>query len=275
MQREKGMNILPGRDGKWSIATFPIQNILGTEDNRMRESNTFIWIALFAVSAMAVNSVGIFFVYKNRSWAEKSKEYFMCFAAGVLITSPLIIAFPQALEKNADAGYAALAGFVFMFFSNQIIKHRTKQPELAFGITALEGIGIHSVIDGIIYSVTFSASIVVGVLSGIGLVVHEFAEGVISFTVLIKGGYSSRKAAFYAFLVAALTTPVGAFVAYPFVKSLNDTVLGLALGFVVGVLIYISAAHLLPEVRENERGHAYAAFVLGVALSIFMAAVKK
>ncbi len=47
-----------------------------------------------------------------------------------------------------------------MFFSNKFIKYKTKQPDLAFGITALVGIGMHSFIDGIIYSVTFSASIV-------------------------------------------------------------------------------------------------------------------
>ena len=55
-----------------------------------------------------------------------------------------------------------------------------------FGITAIEGIGIHSFIDGIIYTVTFSASTMTGVLAGVGLVAHEFAEGVIVFSVLLQ-----------------------------------------------------------------------------------------
>ena len=157
-----------------------------------------------------------------------------------------------------------------MFFSNRLIKYRTKQDELAFGITALEGIGIHSFIDGIIYSVTFSTSTLIGILAGVGLVVHEFAEGVITFSFLVKGGVSAKKAIVYAFLVAALTTPVGAFIAYPFVSNLSDSILGLALGFVVGVLIYISASHLLPETRKNERHHSYFAFLAGVAFALFL-----
>lgn len=232
--------------------------------------NTFTWIAIFAVSAAAFNSVGIWVVYKQRKWAEKVKSYVMCFAAGVLISSPLILTFPEAVEKNHQAGFAALAGFLFMFFSNQFIKRRTRQKELAFGITALQGIGIHSFIDGVIYSVTFSVSIFAGMVSGIGLVVHEFAEGVIAFTVLIKGGLPPRKAFFYAFLVAALTTPLGAFVAYPLVSELGDPVLGLALGFVVGVLIYVSASHLLPEAREHEKEHSLWAFLSGIALALFV-----
>lgn len=236
----------------------------------MIRQSVFIWVAVFALSAMMVNCIGIWVIYKNKEWAEKNKEYFMCFAAGVLISSPLIMAFPQAVEKNGSAGLAALSGFVFMFFSNKFIKYKTNQEELAFGITALEGIGIHSLIDGIIYAVTFSVSTFVGVMAGIGLVVHEFAEGVITFSVLIKGGVDDKKALLYAFLVAALTTPVGAFLALPFVSRLNSSILGLTLGFVVGVLIYVSASHLLPEARTHERKHSYVALLSGIGLSLLI-----
>lgn len=236
----------------------------------MANFSTFTWISIFALSAMLVNTLGIWFIYTHREWAENSKEYFMCFAAGVLIASPLIMAFPEAVSKNQDAGLAALAGFVYMFFSNRFIKHRTGQPELAFGITALQGIGIHSFLDGIIYTITFSASTLIGILAGVGLVAHEFAEGIITFSFLSKGGISARKAAFYAFLVASLTTPVGAFIAYPFISRLTDSVMGLGLGFTVGVLIYVSASHLLPEASANEGQHSYLAFLAGVTFSLLL-----
>ncbi len=102
-----------------------------------------------------------------------------------------------------------------MFFSNKIIQHKTKKKSLAFGITAMEGIGIHSFVDGMIYAVAFSTSILTGFLAGIGLVIHEFAEGIITFSVLIEGGFSDRKAILYAFFASSLTTPLGAFLAYP------------------------------------------------------------
>lgn len=240
----------------------------------MIKNSVFIWVAAFALSAMVVNCIGIWVIYKNKEWAEKNKEYFMCFAAGVLISSPLIMAFPEAVAKNENAGLAALFGFVFMFFSNRLIKHKTKQEELAFGITAVEGIGIHSLIDGIIYTVTFSVSTFVGVVAGAGLVIHEFAEGVITFSVLVKGGVEDKKALLYAFLVAALTTPVGAFLAFPFVSRLSSSVLGLALGFVVGVLIYVSASHLLPEATAYEKEHSYVALMAGVTLSLLIMLMK-
>ena len=90
----------------------------------MFTDSTFSFVALFALSAMVVNSIGIWVIYKNKQWVDRNIEYFMCFAAGVLIASPLIIAFPEALEKNSDAGLAALAGFIFMFFQQQT--HQTQ-----------------------------------------------------------------------------------------------------------------------------------------------------
>ncbi|MFY9372330.1 MAG: ZIP family metal transporter [bacterium] len=236
----------------------------------MTGQNTFVWMALFALGAMVINSIGIWVMYKNREWAERNKEYFMCFAAGMLISSPLMVAFPEALALNGHAGLAALVGFIFMFFSNEFIKYKTKEETLAFGITALEGIGLHSLLDGIIYTVTFNVSVFTGVMAGLGLVVHEFAEGVITFSVLVQGGVSHRKAFLYAFFVASLTTPLGAFLAFPFVSTLSSQILGLALGFVVGVLIYVSASHILPEAAIHEKRHSYAAFLAGIAVAILI-----
>ncbi len=231
---------------------------------------TFHWIIIFAIVSAIFNSIGIFVVSRNKKWTERLKNYFMCFAAGVLITSPLILALPEAFSKNKYAGFFALIGFLFMYFSNRLIKEKSGHKDLAFGFTAIEGIGIHSFIDGIIYTVTFSISILTGFLSGIGLIIHEFAEGVITYSFLIKGGFQKKKAIFYAFLVAALTTPIGALIAYPVINKLDDSILGLMLGFVAGVLIYVSASHLLPEAREHDEKHSSLSFLAGIAFSVLM-----
>jgi len=231
--------------------------------------STFLWIAIFAINALVVNGLGIATIYKNRRWAENSKEYFMCFAAGILISSPLIMTLPEALEKNHYAGLAALAGFLFMYFINKIVEHK-HEKNMAFGITAIIGILIHSLFDGVIYTVTFNSSLLLGLAAGVGLVAHEFAEGVITFAMLVKAGVNHKKAILWAFLVASLTTPIGAFVAYPFVSQFSEGQTGLSLGFVAGVLIYVSASHLLPEASENHKEHSRLALILGVSFSLLM-----
>ncbi|NIQ04470.1 MAG: ZIP family metal transporter [Candidatus Korarchaeota archaeon] len=237
-------------------------------------SSTFTWIAGFAILSAIVNGLGILAIFRYRTWAEKAKTYFMCFAAGILVSVPLTLALPNAIQKNFYAGFTALIGFLFMFFSNRLIKRHTKARELAFGVTAAEGIGIHSFIDGIVYTVTFQASILVGILAGTGMVVHEFAEGVITYLVLIRGGAKRKLSMLYAFMIAGLTTPIGAFIVYPLVSGVKDVELGLLLGFAAGVLLYLSSSHLLPEAREQEKEHSSIAFLAGVGLALFIVATK-
>ncbi len=230
----------------------------------------FYWIAMFAVVAALVNSMGIVAISQRQKWAERSLPYLMCFAAGILVTTPLVHALPKAVGNNASAGFSALAGFLFMYLSTETIERHTGEETLTFGVTAAEGIGIHSLVDGVVYTVTFNISLLTGVLAGSGLIIHEFAEGVITYLVLLKGDVPERTAMMYAFFIAALTTPIGAFVAYPVVSGLRRSYLGLMLGFVSGVLIYVSAAHLLPEAQSYEKDHSTLALLAGVGLALFI-----
>lgn len=42
------------------------------------------------------------------------------------------------------------------------------------------GIGLHSFIDGVIYSVTFNVEGFTGMLSALGIILHEFTEDIIT-----------------------------------------------------------------------------------------------
>jgi zinc and cadmium transporter len=82
----------------------------------VKDINTFILISAFAIGAMLVNSLGIWILYKNREWAGKIKDYCMCFAAGILISSPLIMALPQAIQKKHLRGiHCARRIFIYVF----------------------------------------------------------------------------------------------------------------------------------------------------------------
>jgi ZIP family zinc transporter len=51
---------------------------------------------------------------------------------------------------------------------------------------------------------------------------------------------------------------------------MGESALGLMLGFVSGVLLYVSSSHLLPEAREHEKKHSAIAFIAGIGLSFFI-----
>lgn len=227
----------------------------------------FKWIATFAFLSAVFSYVGIRAVYKNSKWIESFKDYLLCFAAGVLIATPFLIAFPHSFEKDEKSGIFAVIGFIFMLFVDKIICKFTQDKKEAFGLTGAVAIGFHSFVDGVIYTITFNASVIIGFLSATGLVAHEFAEGVLTYTFLIAGGYNPKKAFWYAFSIAGLTTPLGAFVIYPLVSSIDRGLIPKLVSLVGGMLVYFSASHLIPEARESEEKHSTLSFLIGVGLA--------
>lgn len=78
------------------------------------------------MGAMIVNSLGIWTLYKNREWAEKLKTI-VCVLLREYLSLPADNDFTSSYTKTSYAGFTALAGFLFMYFSNEIIKYKTKQ----------------------------------------------------------------------------------------------------------------------------------------------------
>jgi zinc transporter ZupT len=132
------------------------------------------------------------------------------------------------------------------------------------------GIGIHSFIDGVIYSVTFNVSIFTGILAAIGMVLHEFPEGIITFLLLQRGGFSRKKAIVWALIAAAFSTPLGTLISYPFIHRIDREILGLMLAFSAGVLLYVGATHLLPAVEHEGRRLTVLSLLAGILVAVVL-----
>jgi len=140
-------------------------------------------------------------------------------------------------------------------------------PDLATGITPMLGIGLHSLLDGVIYTITFKVSIFTGVLAAVGMMLHEFPEGIVTFLLLERGGFEKRRSALWAFLAAGLSTPAGTVISYPFIQKLDQPMLGALLALSAGSLVYVGASHLLPAVEKENRRYTLVSFFTGILVA--------
>jgi zinc transporter ZupT len=240
----------------------------------MMIDHTFSAVLLASLLACLVTTMGIVVISKYEAWGRKNIVYFMSFAAGVLISVSFIHIIPKSFQMNGIAPVYVLSGFLTLYlfnrFLNLYICHEYEGEAFAAGIVPMVGIGFHSFLDGVIYSVTFNVSIFTGVLAAVGMVLHEFPEGIVTFLLLERGGFSKKKAAVYAFLAAAVSTPIGTLVSYPWINNITQPALGVLLALSAGALVYVGASHLLPEVeRENER-YSIISLVVGVLVALFI-----
>ncbi len=240
--------------------------------------NTFGAVILASLLACFVTTVGIYIISRFEEWGNRNVVYFISFAAGVLISVSFIHMIPISFKMSEAAPIYLLVGFMGLYIINRFLNifvcHNREYANLSIGIIPMVGIGLHSLIDGIIYSVTFNVSIFTGALSAVGMILHEFPEGIVTFLLLERVGFSRKKAAIYAFLAAAISTPVGTLISYPFISRIEHQALGVLLAVSAGALIYVGASHLLPEVEKENRRYSVISLGVGILIAVFIVISK-
>lgn len=204
------------------------------------------------------------------------------FSAGVMIYVSMIEIFPKA--KAALAGYLgspALASFytVLAFFAGMGViaiidklvpeyenPHEIKSVEamtpekrdkslMRMGVMSAVAIAIHNFPEGI---ATFTAALkdpYLGIGITVAIAIHNIPEG-IAVSVPIYYATGSRKKAFWYSLLSGLAEPVGALLAYLILMPyLNDFVFGLIFASVAGIMVFISFDELLPTSEKYGKHH--------------------
>jgi zinc transporter ZupT len=179
---------------------------------------------------------------------------------------------------SSTAPVFLLIGFLAIYLSNRLLNlyvcHKYGGTDYATGIIPMLGIGLHSFIDGVIYSVTFNVSIFTGTLVAIGMILHEYPEGIVTFVLLERGGFSRGKSILYAFLAAGLSTPLGTLISYPFINNIKHSTLGILLAISAGTLVYVGASHLLPAVEKENKQYSVLALAVGVLVAVMIVLSK-
>lgn len=235
--------------------------------------NTF-WTALASsLLAALVTSLGIGTIRRFADWGHRNTAYFMSFAAGVLISASFLHMIPKAFSLNPQGPVWLLTGFFGMHVLNRFLtafvcQRDPQGKDYAIGVLPMIGIGFHSFIDGFIYSISFTVSILTGFLATIGMVLHEFPEGIVTYLLLVRGGFTEGRAMWLALLTAAATTPLGMLVSYPMVTAIDQPALGLLLSLSAGALVYVGATHLLPRAEQERKRYSLVALAGGVVVAV-------
>lgn len=227
---------------------------------------------MFGLTAAFVTSIGLLLVAQRGYWSERHASLFALAAGGMLLTLTLTHIAPEAIERAPSAwqlilgGY--LAGLVLNFTVATLFGDEESGMSRAGAATPVIAIAIHSFLDGIIYSVTFAASFEAGVFAALSLIMHEFPEGVIAFTILRRFGFSNRQSFIYAFLAAAATTPAGVIASGPFVFSLGEEMVGNLFAISAGLLLFVATGPLMAPLKNQPPMRSLLALGVGVAAAL-------
>lgn len=133
------------------------------------------------------------------------------------------------------------------------------------GLITMIGIMLHNIPEGIATFITTSKNINLGIAITIAITMHNIPEG-ISIALPIYYYTRSYKKAFIYTFVCALSEPLGALLAYLFLKPTFLT-LGMVYAIIAGIMIHISVYELLPSACKYKRYRTvFIFYILGLIL---------
>lgn len=261
------------------------------------DMQSFILPFLLTLGAGLATGIGSVIAFVAKSTNRRLLSFSLGLSGGVMIYVSFAELMPQGAELLAECfsakgaewinlaalfGGMALIGLIDHLvpsFENpheahrvEELQERPKQPKLMrVGLMSALAIAIHNFPEGI---ATFTAGIndpTLGLAIALAVAIHNIPEG-IAVSVPIFYATESRRKAFLWSLLSGLAEPLGALVAWLLLAPLmTPALLGCVLTGVAGIMVYISLDELLPAAREYGEAHTA---ILGVVVGMAVMAVS-
>lgn len=143
----------------------------------------------------------------------------------------------------------------------------TQAKLMRMGVMTALALAIHNFPEGFATFVSGLYDIETAIPIAIAIAIHNIPEG-IAVSVPIYFATGSRKKAFGLSFASGLSEPVGAVLGYLILREvMNDTIFGMTLAAVAGVMVYISLDELLPSAEKfGKHHHAIFGLIAGMAV---------
>ncbi len=222
--------------------------------------------------------IGVFF-FGEKGYLAKTHHFILPVAVGVFLGIVFFDLIPETLEGShiwgpvaimvGFLGFYLLSHFLDTFHHHHFDDHDSCSQNGARKL--LIGDFIHNLADGVVIASAFMIDPVVGMLTTIGIALHEIPQEIAEFGVLLHSGYTRARALLYNF-ISATSVILGIVATYLFASSL-EAYLFILTGIAAGNLLYIATADLIPELRHSHRDHFFKTFtatLLGVIVIAFL-----
>jgi ZIP family zinc transporter len=240
--------------------------------------NIGVALLLSALAGLST-TVGSFAAIFVRKPGTRFMSLTLGFSAGVM----LLLSFMELLSHGIEtigflsAYVAFFVGMLIMFLLDVVIPHHYMGERdrseggngelFKTGLLVALGIGVHNFPEGMATLTGTLQDVSLGLAIALAIALHNIPEG-LAVSVPVYAATGSRSKAFLWSFLAGVAEPVGAAVAalilLPF---LNETVLGLMLSGVAGIMVFISLDELVPVSRSFGEAHLS---IIGVVIGMLV-----
>jgi zinc and cadmium transporter len=250
-----------------------------------------ILLATTIAGVLSISAAAVF----SFALLSKMVDRMVSLSVGILLSTSLLHALPEAFESKADTHtlFAALLGGLLAFFLLEkfaILRHshhyegdghghahgHDAHEAGKAGWMILVGDGLHNFTDGILIAAAFLADPAVGLVTAVAIIGHEIPQEIGDFIVLLNAGFSRARAYVYNLLCSAMSI-LGGVVGYVMLERGMQWI-PYVLVFASSGFIYIAVSDLMPQMQRRatlrETIPQIVLISLGVALVLVLTGIR-
>ncbi|MGH4051876.1 MAG: ZIP family metal transporter [Clostridium sp.] len=236
--------------------------------------NSIVIIIIFSgVMALIGTMIGALLgVVINRP-SKKFLGNILGFASGLMLSIVVFELIPDAIKKMGifETLLFLILGIIIVVIidrvSNLSSNLNSQYAKVAFMVAV--GMMIHNFPEGLIMGFGFVNGDSLGLKMSLIIAIHDVPEGIAVAAPMMLSGIKGRKILFYAFLTA-LPTAIGAWLGI-YIGSISMEILGGALAFASGVMLYVVYGEMIPQSRKLWPGTTSTlGILLGMIVGLFM-----
>ena len=159
-----------------------------------------------------------------------------------------------------------ILGIILVILINKYLKNDNNSL-YKLGILSMIALMLHNFPEGIATFISSMNDISLGIKLSISIMFHNIPEGISIAVPIYYATKSKKKAIFHTFL-SGFAEPLGAFLAFLFLKNyITNTMISMVLLFVAGIMITLSINEMLPKALSyKENRYIYLGLILGIIL---------
>lgn len=178
----------------------------------------------------------------------------------IMLNYPFATGFPIVIFSFAF-------GVIAVYYINRLMENKQNNSLYKLGILSMLALMLHNFPEGIATFMGSVKDVELGLKLSIAIMLHNIPEG-ISIAVPIYYATGSKKKAIYNTLLSGLAEPLGALLAFLFLKNyITDLMISIVLLFVSGIMITLAIHEMLPKaLAYKEHKYLYLGLILGIIL---------
>lgn len=226
-----------------------------------------------------IGAIPIFFKIKEKNLS-KFISFCLSFSIAIMISISILDLIPTSFFEIVNFYgigktliillIAFIISYIIITYLSSLVEKESKGIDLyKLGILNMIVLILHNLPEGIATFLSSYHSIDLGLRLSIAIMLHNIPEG-ISIAVPIYYATGSRKKAIKSTLISGLSEPLGAILAYVFLKRfVSELMISIVLIVVAGLMITLSIQEMLPRaLKYKENKWIYLGLIIGTILVI-------